>query len=799
MRRLAFFALIFSAPVWCQYVRDRYIVELNDPPAVAGVAGPGVSARASAVSRTVARQAALARRAQVRARQQVVRARAADTGAEILGSIDLVGNALFVRTPAGVTRQDLASIEGVRRVIPVRLFHRVLDRAVGVHHVDQVWARLGIDQAGAGVKIAIIDSGVDNNHPGLQDASLKAPEGFPKADAASDNPFTNNKVIVARSYVSLLSNARDPDVTARDRVGHGTALAMIAAGNTNTGPLGPITGVAPKAFIGSYKIFGTPGFNDGATDDAILKAIEDAVADGMDILSMSFGSNLASRLEDDPDVAAIENAASLGVITVAAAGNEGPEFTSLSSPGTSPSAITVGASHNDRTFSPSASVTGLSPLITVNSSRPGSTAVAGPLVDAEAIDGNGMVCAALPDSSLSGKVVLILRGVCTFETKLIFAARAGAVGALVFTDAARPDAISMDVGLATLPAQMLSYADGVAVKAAIAAGTVDATLDFTVKAVLVNPNRMASFSSTGPSVDYGIKPEISAVGTDYYTATQSFDSRGDMYGRTGYIAGVDGTSFSTPFIAGVAALLKSAKPGLTVEQYRSLIINTAMPLPKFQAQVSGAGLVDADAATRSTLTASPAVLGLGVSDGSPATSFKVEVRNLDGADDTYEVAVEPKSGDAAPLVDTTTLAVPGGSTAAFTVDWNGSGIAAGTYEGYIVLRGASSGNTLRIPYWHAVKSEPASIYPAWVDDSPRAFSLDTEAIYFRVLDASGVALLDPKPEVTVVSGSATVVDVYSVDKSLPGAYAIDLRFGSLAQSSVIEIRAGNAVRQVSIP
>ncbi len=729
----------------------------------------------------------------------MVRARAAETGAEILGSVDLVGNALFVRTPPGVTREDLASIEGVRRVIPVRLFHRVLDRAVGVHHVDQVWARLGIDNAGAGVKIGIIDSGVDNNHPGLQDASLKAPDGFPQADTAADNAFTNSKVIVARSYVSLLSNPRDPDQTARDRVGHGTALAMIAAGNTNTGPLGPITGVAPRAYIGSYKIFGTPGINDGATDDAILKAIEDAVADGMDVISMSFGSNLASRLEDDPDVAAIENAAALGIITVAAAGNEGPDFTSLSSPGTAPSAITVGASHNDRTFSPSATVSGLSPFITVNSSRPGASAINGPLVDAEAIDGNGLVCSALPASSLSGKVVLILRGVCTFETKLTYAARAGAVGALVYTDAARPDAISMDVGLATLPAQMLNYADGVAVKSAIAAGSVDATLDFSVKAVLVNPNRMASFSSAGPSVDYGIKPEIVAVGTDYYTATQNVDSRGDMYGRTGYIAGVDGTSFSTPFIAGVAALLKSSRPGLTVQQYRSLIINTAMPLPQFHAQISGSGMVDADAATRSTVTATPAVLGLGVSDGSPATSFQVDVRNLDGADDTYEVAVESKSGGAAPVVDTPSLAVPGGSTASFHVAWNGSAIPAGTYEGFIVLRGASSGNTLRIPYWHAVRSEPSSIYPAFVDNSPRAFALDKEAIYFRVLDASGVALLDPKPEVSVVSGSATVVDVYSIDKDLPGAYAIDLQFGSLAASSVIQIKSGNAVRQVSIP
>ena len=94
---------------------------------------------------------------------------------------------------------------------------------------------------------------------------MTVPDGYPKGDAA----FTNNKVIVARSYVDRLVAGDDtpdydrPDDTSpRDHSGHGTAVAMIAAGATNTGLLATITGIAPKAWIGSYKVFGTPGVND---------------------------------------------------------------------------------------------------------------------------------------------------------------------------------------------------------------------------------------------------------------------------------------------------------------------------------------------------------------------------------------------------------------------------------------------------------------------------------------------------------------------------------------------------------
>src|SRR6185295_12480813 len=143
----------------------------------------------------------------------------------------------------------------------VRTFKPLLDHALPLHHVPEAWNLVGIDNAGVGMKIAIIDTGIDMDHAGFHDPSLSIPDGFPRANTEDDLAFTNHKVIVARSYASLFGSF-EPDASPRDHVGHGTALAMAAAGVLNAGPLAAISGVAPKAYLGSYKVFGTPGYND---------------------------------------------------------------------------------------------------------------------------------------------------------------------------------------------------------------------------------------------------------------------------------------------------------------------------------------------------------------------------------------------------------------------------------------------------------------------------------------------------------------------------------------------------------
>jgi subtilisin family serine protease len=164
--------------------------------------------------------------------------------------MDTVVNAMVVEIPEAKAAA-LARIPGVKRVHPERVFQMTLDHALPLHKAPDAWNRVGIDRAGAGMKIAIIDTGIDASHPGFQDPSLSIPDGYPKTNTAADAAYTNNKIIVARSYVALLGR-RDPDPSASDRIGHGTATSMAAAGVLNAGPLATISGIAPKAWIGNY-------------------------------------------------------------------------------------------------------------------------------------------------------------------------------------------------------------------------------------------------------------------------------------------------------------------------------------------------------------------------------------------------------------------------------------------------------------------------------------------------------------------------------------------------------------------
>ena len=271
----------------------QFIVELTAEPA-------------GAVLKAGSRRAAGDVRSRVLEAQAPVRAALESSGAKVLASVATVANALIISAPAD-RAEALAAVPGVKRIFPVELVRPALDHAVPLHKAPEAWERLGGQgKAGAGVKIGIIDSGIDQEHPGFQDPDLVAPEGFPKAGREVDLAYTSNKVIVGRTYETLLGRGDRP--TARDEDGHGTAVAMAAAGVTNTGPRGVITGVAPKAWLGSYKVFAPVGASNTAV---LLKAIDDAVADGMDVLNLSLGTSINYRPEADPLWEAIERTVSL--------------------------------------------------------------------------------------------------------------------------------------------------------------------------------------------------------------------------------------------------------------------------------------------------------------------------------------------------------------------------------------------------------------------------------------------------------------------------------------------------------
>lgn len=768
--RSFFLFLLAIAGLEGQFVPGQYIVEMKEE--------------------TDAKPAE--RRARASARRLRVESALAARGFRTLARTEIVANVLVVQAPEDNLdlRAMLSGVSDVAQVHKVRIFHKTLDRAAQVHGVTQIWDKLGIDKAGAGVKIGILDSGIEARHPGFQDPDLPKLDGYPKVGNERDLPFTNNKIVVARSYSSLFSR-RDPELTVVDRSGHGTAVAMAAAGSRHESPMGTITGMAPAAYLGIYKVFGTPGVNDGATDTAILQAIEDSVLDGMDVINLSFGSELASRPENDIIVRALARAEAAGVIAVVSAGNDGPGFATLGSPASAPTALTVGASENSRFFHSALVVQGGAPVLAlVGSQTPARGSVDGTLVSAGTVDPTELVCAALPSGTLSGKIALILRGTCNFEVKINFAAAAGATAVVVYSDEARPtDFISMAVGTAQLPSVFIRYADGLKLKEQLRNSTgLPVLVDLALSPREADPNRLARFSSKGPISGVPVKPDLLAVGTNVYTAAQTVDPNGKVYSANGYVL-IDGTSFSSPIAAGIVAILKSARPGLKPIDYRSLLVNSARPLgddTQLTVLQTGAGLVDLSRALIAPLRINP------VSVSFIRNEHLVEVSNLNRTASQYQISVEPKQGRA-PQLTTNQLDLAAGGTDSFALNFDLGSLEPGVYSGTVIVWGPD-GVALRMPYWYgkAAASSANEIQTLVQRASATSGTVQRDLLIFRVLDVNGISI-EEKPVVRMISGGGTVQEVQNRDFDVAGSFGVELVLG-LGQN-VIEVEAQNGIKQ----
>ncbi|MBV9743017.1 MAG: S8 family serine peptidase, partial [Acidobacteriia bacterium] len=360
-------------------------------------------------------------------------------------------------------------------------------------------------------------------------------------------------------------------------VGHGTGVASAAAGNLNTSPATAssggalsFSGMAPKAFLGNYKILGTPGVNDGfGSEDVMIEALTDAMTDGMDVVTTSVVALPAtsgaldtscSGKPCDPLAYAFEMAAQKGMVITAAAGNQTgdqfgsyqnyPYFNSIASPATAPSVISVGATLNSHVLTPAVSVNSSSAPsnlkgIPAESSFPPTFfpstqgANAAPLVDITQMGADGYACSALPAGSLNGVFALIERSPatngCSFTTKVTNAQAAGAAGVVLYMyDSSTP--FPPDISESTFigPVVMISNSAGTALKAyldssssshpgevVIPVVTIDsagtetplATYDTTEQlAVTLVQNQLASYNSFGPSPDGLIKPDLVATG-----------------------------------------------------------------------------------------------------------------------------------------------------------------------------------------------------------------------------------------------------------------------------------------------
>lgn len=498
-----------------------------------------------------------------------------------------------------------------------------MDRTPELLNAVQMWNEHlgGMENAGRGIRIGIIDSGIRHDHPMFRDDGLVAPNGFPRG-----NPdFTNNKVIVARSYPQHFPKSQ-PNKTPEDEFGHGSQVAGIAAGRETPAPLGTVRGMAPMAFLGSYKVFGNPELNPSTTVAAVLAALNDAVEDGMDVINMSLGGP-ASDLAQDPEQEAIRRAVEAGIMVVVSAGNAGPRTNTISSPGTSPDALTVGSVSHGRVFAPHLNVHSEPGPPPANLASILYTAGQGvsipsplgpvPLLSAGAVHpgGSELACSALPAGSLAGKIALVARGACLFQQKADFVFSAGARAMIVYNNV-DDGTVVMGFDPATpLLAVMIEKKTGEELRDFLNSHPdTGATLqpDDSLAAFPSELDRVSSFSSRGPNVDRQIKPDLSAIGQGVYTASNRCSGSVCQFSLN-----VNGTSFSTPMVSGAAALLLQLHPGWSPRQIKSALVNTASKTPTWNGQrarliQTGNGRLDVAAAARSITAIRPVSQSFGI-------------------------------------------------------------------------------------------------------------------------------------------------------------------------------------------
>jgi len=641
--------------------RVLVMIELEGEPAVAtwnrhGRAYPGVAGAAPPATAHETRQHIAALASQ---QDAVVAALASlDPAAPVLYSLQRVFNGLAVAVPETVV-PSLQALPGVKAVHPLPLLAPGMVSTAPLIGAPQVWSTT---LTGQGIKIGIIDTGVDYLHKAFGGPGTYTGHSFDDHVVPWTGKVVGGWDFVGDDYNG--NNAPRPDGDPMDCNGHGTHVAGIAAGygvtatgDTYGGPWGVGTdldalaigpGVAPQAQIYALKVFGctgSTGFAPAALEWALDPNKDGDFSDRLDVVNLSLGSSFGAGGGIYNTIA--NNAARAGMIIVASAGNSGDTHFINGSPAAADRVISVANSVDSTSFMSDVEI--LSPP-SVAGRYPAAEASFGPNMARDGgRDGplaypaaNPKGCAAYSGAAaaaVNGSIALVDRGDCTFASKVRNAQNAGAKGVLVVNNVVGEPIVmgasDADAQGITIPSMMISLADGDRLKAALGTGTVNAVLSAARRGQvrLISPeatDTMASSSSRGPRLeDLALKPDLTAPGTSIFAP----EARSGWAGRS-----LSGTSMAAPHLAGAMALLRQLHPSWSVEELKALVMNTATPDvwvnpgqsgPRHGAARAGAGRLDLAAAAEGGILAyleAPSSPGrVGVSFASP----EVVVRHRD--------------------------------------------------------------------------------------------------------------------------------------------------------------------------
>ncbi|PGL73261.1 S8 family serine peptidase [Bacillus sp. AFS055030] len=436
---------------------------------------------------------------------------------------------------------------------------------------------------GKGVKVGILDTGIDYNHPDLKDAYKG---GYDFVDNDND-PMETTYADWVKAGKPLINGGVDPYYTE-----HGTHVAGTIAGRAKADNNLSTLGVAPDADIYAYRVLGPGG---GGTFEGIIAGIDRAVQDGMDVINLSLGAVYNDPLT--PQSMVLNYAVLSGVTSIVAAGNSGDAMYTVGNPGNAALALTVGASdvptaiptmkgHDDTlNFDTQLLARGFDDNI---------ASLANKTYQIVRIPGFGESYN-YTNLDVTGKVVLVARGSTTINDKILQAKLKGAAAILIYNnDTTGYMPFYLAEGTDFIPAFNLTNADGLALQSKILSGKTEFTFSDLAQ-ITTKGDELAAFSSRGPSrVTYDIKPEVTAPGVSVLSTVPGFIHSPDNPSDYKYAYDhMSGTSMATPFVAGVAALLKGANPNLQPEDIKALLMNTADPLSKtYSVYEVGAGRVD---------------------------------------------------------------------------------------------------------------------------------------------------------------------------------------------------------------
>jgi subtilisin family serine protease len=696
---------------------------------------------------------------QIKASQQPVERQIESIGGTVLADYQLAYNGIKVNIAANKAR-DLAKLPGVVSVHRLKTYQ--IDNTKGVPYIGapQAWDGLS-GFHGEGVKVGIIDTGIDYTH---------ADFGGPGTVAAWDNAFSKStldptllsvcetaahtpcygpnapKVKGGYDFVGDSYNADPhsptvpyqpiphPDPNPLDCYGHGSHVAgtaagsgVLADGSTYAGTYDAATigshswnvgpGVAPKADLYALRVFGC-----GGSTDVVVDAIEWAVTHHMDVINMSLGSNFGTA--EDPDAVAATNAAKDGLIVVSASGNAGGAPYITSSPGSGTYGISVAAIDSVDAFPGSLLTFSGTPTMTMRAiNANGATLPTGPPLDLVVLKdtagklSKGCTAADYTAQGVANKVVITRRGTCARVARAIFAEQAGAKAVIMVNNADSfppfegPITENPDDHIAfkvTIPFLGVPSSAQAALQTFATAGKKVSLTD--INGGIPNPayRKLASFTSYGPrSGDSAFKPDVTAPGV-------SIASVGMGTGNKSVFN--SGTSMATPHTAGMAALVKQAHPDWKAEYLKAAIVSTADPslVSGYNSRGAGTGLIQAQKATKTQVVAlgdpgtSALSFGFQELDTNYSQSKHVKLTNLGNSPATFTVSSGSKAGSPHSVaLGGSSVTVPAHESVNFRVALSVPVATAGDSTSFHSVRGMvtftpdagqNNGVTLRVPY-----------------------------------------------------------------------------------------------------